>query len=383
MARIFEDDKCVMSKQILLIFDPANQRHLVSNLLLQMRKRGLEIDAFNSYRWEYVDTEKEIPFLYRVLRRLLFIRKVGTLVRYLFQTRLLVKISGPYSLVDIHFFWRSFIPFLKKINKPYKITIWGSDFYREKPEIQEIKKRLYEKAVVVQAETKETCDDVLNYDPNLHGKVEACNFGVDILETMSQLPIGCLISPRELGNRIIVALGYNGSKGQQHELMIKAIDALPLEYKEKLFLYIPATYGLQSDYEATLITLLDKLGIPYHIFNHRLSEAELAQLRRDSNIAINAQITDTLNASLLQHLYTGGIVIVGDWLKYGIYDRHNIVYYKSEKDAFTETIKYCLDNYEEIKELVKHNKERVLEFATWDAVSDRQFEIFKKFIAQS
>lgn len=367
-------------KNILIIFDPITQKNLVSNLITQMRERGLEIDAFNSYRWEYVDTLKDIPFLYRRLRHFLFVRYVGTIIRRLFQVSLLLRVSSQYDFIDVHFFWRAFVPYIEKLKKPYKISIWGSDFYRELPSVQEKKRKLYENARLIQVETDDVKDDVALYDSLLEEKIVVCNFGVDILDSISKSLSGELVTNEEKKNRIVVTIGYNGSRGQQHKVLIEAINNLPTRYKQNIFVYVPATYGLSIEYKKELLTSLSELQVPYRLFESYLSEVELAQLRKESDIVLNAQITDTLNASLIQHLYAGGILIVGEWLPYGIYDRNNIYYIKSKKDEFSSHLKYCLDHFEECKHLAEANQNKILEFATWDAVSDKQYAIFQQFI---
>ena len=367
-----------MNKKVLLLYSLSNQSHLVINVVERMRKLGVCIDAFNVTEWNYVCGDKSLPFSFRILRHLLCTKLFAPMVRHYVYVPLLLRVSKEYDYVDIHFFAYSYLPFLKRLQKPYKITIWGSDFYRESKDNQEAKRLYYRNAVMVQVETEEVKRDLVKFEPSLAEKVVVCNFGVDILDSIFAIVDDSpLVKESSRIGRTVVTVGYNGSKGQQHLLLIRALDALPRSYKERLFIYIPATYGLTPGYKRELLYALEQIQIPYHLFENRLSEPDLAKLRKESDIALNAQITDTLCASLLQHLYAGSIVIVGEWLPYGIFDRHNIVYFKATKDGFKDRILYCLDHINDIKASTKGNSNKVLEFATWNAVSNKQYDIYR------
>ena len=366
--------------KILLIFDPANQKHLVASILYQMRLKGIQIDSFNSYEWVYVSTDKDIPLFFRLLRPFLLKPKLDGLIRRLFQTLLLLYVSKPYDLVDIHFFWRGYVPFVKALKKPYKITIWGSDFYREKNEIQEIKKALYAKAVLIQVETEEVKSDVVSYYPALNSKIEVCNFGVDILDKIDELRYRYPILKEKVENRIVITCGYNASEGQRHGVLLSIIASLPAKMKQHICICVPATYGMTPSYEEKLKRELEQVNVPYKLFDKRLSEEGLALLRICSDIVLNIQITDTLNSSLIQHLYAGGILLVGEWLKYGIYDRNNIYYHKVSLENLREMIISCIENFEKERDLALRNRERVKKFASWDSLSNKQFEIYKKIL---
>ena len=48
---------------------------------------------------------------------------------------------------------------------------------------------------------------------------------------------------------------------------------------------------------------------------------DIARLRIACDIVINVQTTDSLSASIQEHLMAGARLIVGDWLPYGIFER--------------------------------------------------------------
>ena len=349
-----------------------------------MREKGIIIDAFDATNWKYFDTTKEIPIFYIFLRKFLFTRYIGGRIRCFFHTLLLLCISKDYDIVDVHFFADSYIPYLRRLRKPFKISVWGSDFYRAKLAVQDFKKMCYEKSVMIQVETEEVSQDLLHFDSNLAGKIRVCNFGVDIIDIIASPSF----EERELvkndlhTNKIIVTVGYNGSKGQQHGILFEALESLPIQYKERLFLYVPVTYGLTHEYKQDILKMLERVKIPYHLFEERLSDYDLAQLRKDTDIVLNAQITDTLCASLLQHLCAGSILIVGDWLPYNVYDRLKIKYFKASTNEFAKKIIYCIDHFDVLKDEAKTNKQKVLDFASWENVSMSQFNIYKELFSR-
>lgn len=363
-------------KKILIVYSPISQTHLVKRLIREMTQKGNEIEAFNSNNWMFLDEYKDIPHIYRFLRFFLSYKWFGVIVQKFFLKNLLLKLSANYDYIDIHYMAKEYIDFLLLLSKPYKVTIWGSDFYRMKETEIEGKRECLKKASLIQVETEHVKNDLVKFEPSYLDKIRVCNFGIDIIDDIDRVEqkdrhIKCY-------DKIIVTCGYNGSEGQQHLIMIEALQKLPEEIKGKIMVYYPMTYGLDTSYRLKVIEALSKVNYDFKIFENRLSDEELALLRLDTDVALNIQITDSLSSSLMQHLYAGNVVVVGDWLPYEFLYEKGIYYKTTSIENITKTIESILVNLHFYKDLSSGNKNIVRSVSAWSEVANRQNEIYKE-----
>ena len=343
-----------------------------------MYGNGIKIDALNTVSWSFVGSNiKKLSFFYESIKRTFQIPLLGKILRRLFQTRMLKQVSSEYDFIDIHYFSRNYLSFLHSCNKPFKITVWGSDFYRISKEEASLKKKIYRKAAIIQVETKKVKADLVDYDRTLENKIRVCNFGIDLIDEMSKFK--GTISKKE-GDKIVITCGYNGDIGQQHIKMIDSIKALPKEIRTKLLVYLPVTYGLSQVHKNEIEGALKDVDFEYRLFVKRLTNEELAILRIETDIAINIQLSDSLSSSLLQHLYAGSILLLGDWLPHTTYDDNDLFYKRVSIQELTNTIIECVSNLSNYKEKATQNEQKVISFASWQSVDKKQCGIYKELV---
>lgn len=371
------------SKSVLIFYSPVAQKHLVSQLVKNMRTRGLLIDAFNVTDWTWCD-KGSLPLLYVFLRSFLNYKYSGIIIRKLFNTNLLLYLSKRYQLIDIHYFSKSYIKFLNRVNQRYKITIWGSDFYRESKQNNICKRAYYEKASVIQVASEKIRDDVLKYDSSLVNKIAIAHFGIDLFDEIDKQRNSCeyLIDTVLRKDKIVVTCGYNGTVGQQHKLIFDSIRALDYKIKQKILLYVPATYGLTSSYRKDLIAVLDSLSVDYYFFEHRLSEKQLALLRLETDVAVNIQITDALSSSLQEHLYAGSVLIVGDWLPYDILKDNGLFFIQTSVKELSCTISNVVCDICSYRGKTLSNHNILKNFSSWTAVTENLFSIYENALTK-
>lgn len=368
-----------MKTDILVIYEPIAQKPLVNGLLMVMRQNGLDIDAFNMLEMQYhIHKDDALLFyLFRVLQKWIVTRFINKRV---FYPLILKRLAKEAKVIDIHYFTREYAPFLEHYNAPYKLTVWGSDFYRETPYWHERKRPLYKAAKIVQVETPIGKRDLISYEPSLSSKVAVCNFGINLLSVIDEVKKKGLSLKPNPQNKLVVTCGYNGHQGQQHLIMFNALKSLPESTKNNLLLFIPATYGLKSDYRALLEKELNELGIDYYLFTERLSESDLAALRLQTDIAVNIQITDSLSSSLIEHLYSGNVLIAGNWLPYELFDEMGIFYMKTTLKDLYQTLTKAIGENEKLKDVASNNQEKVLKMSSWEALAPKQFTIYNQLL---
>lgn len=368
-----------MSKSILIVYYPKTQYHLVDALIERMRRKDIVIDGFNFLRLSF-HSGKKLPRNIRFLRWLPQNRLVLFVLRTFFFTYIIRSITQEYDIIDIHSFEKWYIPFLQKCKKPYKLTIWGSDFYKEKREWQEKKRVLYKNASIIQVETRTVKEDLMRYEPSLNNRIHVCNFGVDILNEIDKLRNSNNHPLIDADGKIVITCGYGGTKYQQHLKILSAISRLDNDVKKKIHLCLPVTYGLSSSYRREILNELEVLDIPFSVFEKRLSDEDMAKLRLETDIVVNIQTTDSLSASLIQHLYASNILLVGDWLSYDIYDDNSLVYFPIKVEGLTRMIEEVVSNLSLYRNKVQDNYLKIRKFATWDAVEDKQADLYFKML---
>lgn len=172
----------------------------------------------------------------------------------------------------------------------------------------------------------------------------------------------------DTGSKLILVCGYNGIQNQQHDVIIDSLAHIRELLIERVHLVVPLTYGATESYINNINMRLLKLGISYTLLTKFLSIEELATLRKTANIVVNIQTTDALAISLQDHLYCGNICIIGEWLKYYIYDHNKITYIKIAKETLTENIKYYVLNYNKESVKFKNNYHIMRNILSWDSV---------------
>ncbi len=370
--------------KVLLVYYPSVQAPLVGRIVEQMRTRGLEMDSLNlptaQLNGQPLNTGGPYGFLRRMLSPLLRIAIIRKALSPLLASLLLRRVARGYDMLDFHYFSVDYMPYMWSPSRPYAISIWGSDFYRERPFIQRLKAKLYRRALYVRVATEAMGRDVLSRFPDLDGCIEVANFGVELLEEIDLLrgSAKSLVPESERDGRLVLTCGYNGSPAQRHQAILEAISRLSDTQKERIFLYLPLTYGLTPEYRAELIARLQELALPYRLFEQRLSDGDMALLRLETDVVVNIQTTDALCASLTQHLYAGNVLIAGDWLPYEIYPQTGVYYLPTTIEALPIHLATCIDGYEQQSHATERNPERLRQWASWQVAGRRLYELYIK-----
>ena len=363
---------------ILIIYEPPSQKSMVNRLVEEMNKHNMLVDAFNMYQMQF-HINKDKSSLFKFLSFLQFFFVLRPIIKRCFYSIILHQLCLKTKLIDIHFFSRYYVRFLEHYTRPFKLTIWGSDFFRETQYWQERKRNIYRRASLIQVATNEMKNLIQTYDASLKNRIKVCNFGVSLLSQIdkvrSQMRTEVLNK-----NKIFVACGYNGAKGQQHLKIFNAISQLPYELKNKLILLVPLTYGLSNKYRKQIESALSRLQCEYKLYLNKLSDEDLALLRINTDITINLQITDVLSASLIEHLYSGNVLIVGNWLPYDIFDAANIFYFKTPTDLLPSLLEDVINNIEIYKSVARDNSVKINTLFSWPSVSFKQAEIYRELL---
>jgi glycosyltransferase involved in cell wall biosynthesis len=296
---------------------------------------------------------------------------------------------GIYDICHIHYLNIEYGYLYKQIINRCKklvISIWGSDFYRSKWWEKKIQYRVIKYAHEITFTTKQMSEEFGKYFKKIDkDKLKARSFGLVILGILREIEN---ISKKDYKksfnlstDNIIVTCGNNAAKGNEHIKIIKSIKIVKHKLPDNILFLFPFTYGLNRKYFLEVKGLLDKSNLNYRILTDYLSDYEVAQLRKLSDIMIHLPISDQLSGSMQENLYTRNIVITGDWLPYKILEEKGIFMLKvSSMDEVGEKLLYSVNNLKNLKESCKGNSQIIWNLSSWDKNIDGWIQVYQKLL---
>jgi hypothetical protein len=188
------------------------------------------------------------------------------------------------------------------------------------------------------------------------------------------------VNAKKLGfpfGKLIVTCGYNASRAQQHAMMVEALSELSPGTKSQLFVLVPMTYPEDSSYRHEISGLLNSSQLEYRIMDRKLSLEDNCRLRLATDYAVNVQITDSLSASIQEHMFAGSSMIVAKWLPYSIFERMGIVLNKvnTSKDiaATIERLVVAGERGTTNSESLK----RLYDYSSWSTNGERWLALYR------
>ena len=177
--------------------------------------------------------------------------------------------------------------------------------------------------------------------------------------------------------KIKFTLGYNGSKNQNHLDVLYQLDKLDQEVKNKIYLYIPLTYGGDKNYLEKIESFVKKMNIQFNLFKDFLDDKNLARIRKETDVFIHVPTTDAFSSSLLESLYAGNLVISGKWLPYNLLKTKGILYKEvSDFKELPNLINQILLDFKGEKLRVSKNRSMVEEIINNKGIMNKWKSIF-------
>lgn len=361
--------------KILVLYQFANHNSTIDGLCNNLNKRSFSASSFNTATWRIKKGPGiRIPFIVRLLSLPAQIPGIRGLISKWFRTDMVVRLSKDYQVVDIHFFdplYDNMIRKLSELNKKIKVTVWGSDFYRVSPGRHEEQRPLYKRVDIIQIETGQIADDFLKVFPEFSTKIRLAHFGLFQFDVIDELigkavPASYRKKLRIPEDRIVITCGTNRSEGHRHSLLLDAIGILPHEIRERLFLILPMTYGGEKNYIEPVKRKADSLNIPYILFPSFITKKENGILRIVSDILVTIQVTDALSSTIQEYMYSGNVMIAGDWLPYSIMDDNDVFYIKTTLENLSQTIENAVLNIESYKQSCRDNRSKLARLSSWE-----------------
>lgn len=369
-----------MNKRILIIYPYYNQLALMENFSSRLHEKGIEADCFCSANCCYIKNSTiEWPWWVNAILKLriwIGSNKLGTAIQVMFRDSILKKLIKRYDLVDFHSYNAIDYPFMKYCSTngiPFDITLWGSDIMRASEEKFDKMAYGFDKCRLIKCAEGLYQKMVQCYGNRYEGKRRNLMFGTSDFDNINRMPDEKIAPIKQAlygdtQGRIIVACGYNGITAQNHLEMIEALNKLPQTLKDTVFVVLQMTYSAQPKYLQQVRERMEQTDIPFVLLDHFLSEEEIVVVRKTADLVVNIQDTDAFAGSIRAHLYCNSVVLVGDWLPYGIYlNKAGVVFYQTSKADLTRSIENCLTNIETYKQECSENQNKMYDLFSWES----------------
>ena len=381
-------------KKVLIVFPVSHQAPLVKSIVDNVSNDEISIDAFDIRCYNFYSTNQHLvlnKLLYNIYKincnipvvKTVFNRLV-VLLHIFFDKYYLYRLISHYDIVDFHFLSAQQYPLIKlarRRNVGIKINFWGSDLFRVNPESIKQHAVHLKYASQVQLSTNQMYEHFASIFPQFVNKVNVCMFGNYVLfenrKYLKQpLDLAFLKEYHSSQHKIVVTCGYNGSKGQQHLKILQHLTHLPQDYKSRIHLIFPMTYGADSIYISSVRHCCAEVGCSFDIVDNHLTSKELCDLRRITDITVNIQITDALSGSLQEHLQCGNLLIVGDWLPYRILKDKGIFFLTTSVDDLGDNLINAINNLPYYKCKCNNNSELIYNLTSWETLAPKWRDIY-------
>lgn len=347
-----------------------------------LKSAGLRVRALDIFHGRTIDEQGVLREHKPAFLRGFF----GKLYLRLLRNKFIAREIRDGDIVDIHFLepaYGRYIEIIKRKNVKLIATLFGSDLFRTNEE-----QKRAQSPVFAQADGIVLSENMVAYFeehfPGYEKKYRFNQYGSARIDLVAELD-----SPenkREFRkkykiaeDKIVVSCGYNAKKEQQHLKLLDEIGKLERGAKEKLFLLLSLTYGREdAGYVEEVKKKTASLDIPHLFFEERLNDLEIAEIRVISDITINTQTTDALASTIKEAMVAGDVMLVGDWLPYGIYKNLGAFYLTAPLDGLSEKLEDILVNIDEYRGKSKVNTKIIQNFASWNVLLKDWIKLYRE-----
>lgn len=301
----------------------------------------------------------------------------------------LLKLNREYDICHIlykKFQYHFLINLIYQKGKKTIVTIFGSDYY--KSHLKYLDKRIYYKVDYITFANEQTKIDFNNYyKSKFNNKIKICPFGLSILNKIDEIfkKEGCQQIKNNLGyssQSIIITCGGNRSSNEQHEKIINELSLIKnIPIKKDIVLIFPMTYGGSLKRVSTIKKLILKKipNLKCKIITNYQNISDTAKLRIITDVQINIRKTDQLSGVMLENMYTGGVIINGNWLPYKNLNEKKIYYEKiSNIKLLHQKIEIIINNLQIYKRKTINNPIIIKNNYHWNTTSKFWYSLYNK-----
>lgn len=322
----------------------------------------------------------------------LSVRGIGVVRTWFYIQSLSLYIRKKYDPQNIHGHFASplclcLLSALKNRHNTVIISYWGSDILRALPQTLLFSKLWLgkiDKITFDAIQMKKAFEGF--FSSKYEKRISILRFGVNGFDSLKDMEFESSLYKKIYGiddDKIVITIGYNGRREQQHEKVIMAIDTLSVEEQRKMFVLVPMTYGVRDDgYIQEVENSLRSLKISgYMIFKDFMDDSKVAKLRCVTDIFIHAQTTDAFSSSVQEFLYAKKIVLNPTWIPYDEHEEKGLFYFKYDSfETLHKEIRRCVCYLEsgELNSKLENNHKILNDGTSWEAVAPEWRKLYER-----
>lgn len=379
----------VNNMKVLLVYPWSHHCRMMNKLSDILNENGIDTDVLCLANYEFI-TKKVTVISAAILLIEWFISKIRPVrfrsrLRKKYERYLLPLLFKQYDKIDFHAFMDHYLNMMSGCianGIKFDLCLWGSDVLRATPE--DFSRREFGYINCNRIKSIELLQKKVSsvYDERFNAKFSTVYFGNSNYPVIDSLEdVKCEAIAKQMGifvpEKITVVCGYNGMVTQQHKLMLDEIDMLSNEYKDKIHIVIPMTYGQDEMYKLEIDSIVRKMNVSYKILDYFLSPEQLAVLRHMSTITLNTQTTDAFCGALQESLYCENIVMIADWLEYPPYDKNDVFYIKTKVEDIHTNLSKVLSDFSTYRKLTEGNHKKLRSISSWEGVSEAWIKAYE------
>ena len=375
------DDKCFKGKKLKILIIANSKVVFGKELKNELINKEFDVSLLDFESLILYDKSHNKNTTYdNLFKKYKSIPKLSMFFRMIYIKKVIQE--NNFDTINIHisrWFYLIILPWLTR--QKLVITFYGSDFYRTSDLTKKIQTILYKKADYITFTNPLTKNSFLEYYKDFENKSYVCRFG---LKTLNFINNNRYISKKELReslkydiNKIIVTCGYNSTKEQQHEEIIKNLIKLSEKLLKKIQFIFPMTYG-DNENKEKIKNILNQTNLDYIVLENFLYGNDNANIKLASDIMINMLETDSFSGSMQEFLYANNIVITGTWLPYEVLDNAGIQYIKLDDiDKLSSRLEKIIEENIETFDTSK-NKNIISELSLWSNTIESWVDVYTK-----
>ena len=375
--------------RLTIISDFKGMRHFLPFMLPAFASLGYDVRGLDYGELTLRDHECSLLKDYSpaIVRKTRHIPKLRNLFKWFYPITLkrMIKDNGK-SDVTIVFFVHKYAVVNSEMIRKYAdkviVLFAGSDFYRASNNTRNRQARLLDLADDIVCITSTFKENLVSYFGNSYNdKVSVSSLWLPVLDLFparSDAISGFCSRYKIHEDAVVVAIGYNGKRAQQHLRIIESISGIQPKMLN-IFIIIQATYGLTNEYKNEINMALNKLGYDFLIIDQVMTIEDIVSFRTRCDIVINMQTSDMSSGSLIEHHAGGGVLIVGDWLPYGHLKDKGLFFHETGFGTLGDLIKECVNELEVKKQKAKCNCGIVMSNYRRESVLPRWQKLFRGY----
>lgn len=347
-------------------------------LINELRKKGMSIVALDIFHGRFFNENNEIknliPFQFKGIFAKIYL--------YLFRKKFVKRHVKDDDILDIHFVEPYYAKYILDLPNKLICSVFGSDLFRTTQQQRQMQFPIFEKAnrIVLSENMVPYFEE--NFRP-MSSKYSFNQYGSKRLDSIIQQKNSINIEELKIrlnipSGKLVVTVGYNNKKEQQHLSIINELQKLSPSFIKNIFFIFPMTYGDSGlKYLFDVKQVLQQSSFSFLILENSLSDQEIVEYRLLSDLTINMQTTDALASSIKEAFAAGDLLLIGDWLPYEIYDDLGVFYQKIKFNSLTNHLEEAVATLKEKKIYLDKNSQIIENFASWNQLISSWSKLYK------